>query len=67
MNQAQLTGLYGINWLINLEKNLAMEDDYHIPESKRKIRLKDAMAEWKNLEQQAVCPCIFSVYEKIKK
>ena len=67
MNQAQLTGLSGINWLINLEKNLAMEEDYLIPEKKKKIRLRNAADEWKNLEQQAVCPCVFSVYEKIKK
>ena len=44
-----------------------MEDNYHIPESKRKIKLKDAMAEWKYLEQEAICPCLFSVYSKVKK
>lgn len=44
-----------------------MEDNYHVPESKRKIRLKDAMAEWKYLEQEAICPCLFSVYSKAKK
>ena len=41
--------------------------DYNIPEKKKKIKLKDAMAEWKYLEQESICPCVFSVYEKIKK
>lgn len=44
-----------------------MEEDYLIPEKKKKIRLKAAMDEWKNLEQEAICPCVFSVYQKIKK
>lgn len=42
-------------------------EDYNIPEKKKKIRLRNAADEWKNLEQQAVCPCVFSVYSKIKK
>lgn len=44
-----------------------MEEDYLIPERKKKIRLRNATDEWKNLEQQKVCPCVFSVYESIKK
>ena len=44
-----------------------MEDIYNIPEKKRKIKLRNAADEWKNLEQQKVCPCVFSVYSKIKK
>ena len=44
-----------------------MEEDYLIPEKKKKIRLRNAADAWKNLEQQAVCPCVFSVYSKIKK
>lgn len=44
-----------------------MENDYHIPESKRKIKLKAAIDEWKHLEQEAICPCLFSVYSKVKK
>jgi hypothetical protein len=44
-----------------------MEDIYNIPEKKKKIKLKDAMAEWKKLEQEAICPCLFSVYSKVKK
>ena len=42
-------------------------EDYNIPEKKKKIKLKDAMAEWKYLEQESICPCVFSVYSKIKK
>lgn len=44
-----------------------MEEDYLIHERKKKIKLKDAMAEWKYLEQESICPCLFSVYEKVRK